>query len=76
MVGQNYGNVSPAARTRKTIRIEIEESDSGPDDFQGPHREMSPAYRNNNSFVKAAKKMGAVGVETKWPRPDNYFMSK
>jgi hypothetical protein len=37
---------------------------------------MSPAFKNNNNFVKAAAKMPAVGIETKWPRKDNAFMAK
>jgi len=37
---------------------------------------MSPAFKNNNNFVKAAAKMGAVGNETSWPRKDNAFMGK
>jgi len=37
---------------------------------------MSPAFKNNNNFVKAAAKMPAIGNETKWPRKDNAFMAK
>lgn len=73
-----HAHVSPAnAGHRKTIKIEIEESDDGRhENAMGPHREMSPAYKNNNRFVRAAKKMSAVGNETAWPRIDNYFMGK
>ena len=66
---------------RKTIKIEIEESDCDSkcdqhENAMGPHREMSPAYKNNNRFVKAAKKMSAVGDEQDWPRADNFYMGK
>ena len=37
---------------------------------------MSPAQQANRGFQKAAKKMGAVGDETKFPRDDNFFMGK
>ena len=73
--------VSPANANsgphRKTIKIEIEESDYDQhENAMGPHREMSPAYKNNNRFVKAAKKMPAVGNEKDWPRADNFYMGK
>lgn len=45
-------------------------------DNQQPSGEMSPAQQANRGFQKAAKKMGAVGNETKWPRDDNFFMGK
>jgi hypothetical protein len=34
---------------------------------------MSPAFEGN-AFKRAAKKMGPVGNEKKFPRNDNYFM--
>jgi chloride channel 7 len=37
---------------------------------------MSPAYKNNLNFKRAAAKMPAAGNEAKWPRKDNYFMGK
>ena len=57
----------------KTITIEI---DSEPDDLKLDEGEMSPAYKNNLNFKRAAAKMGPVGNETKWPRKDNAFMGK
>ena len=58
---------------KPTIQIEMDESFA---DNQQPSGEMSPAQQANRGFQKAAKKMGAVGNETKWPRDDNFFMGK
>jgi hypothetical protein len=42
----------------------------------GEQKQMSPAFKNNDNFVKAAAKMPGPGNETKWPRRDNAFMAK
>jgi chloride channel 7 len=61
-------------RKGKTITIEIESQES---DFpMDEYGEMSPAYKNNLNFKRAAAKMPAIGDETSWPRKDNYFMGK
>lgn len=57
----------------KTITIEIDSELSETNLSEG---EMSPAYKNNLNFKRAAAKMPAVGNETRWPRKDNYFMGK
>ena len=74
----NDEEMSPAAtRNKKTIRIEIDSSNTQVSEaaFELEGR-ISPAFKNNNNFVKAAAKMGPVGNETHWPRKDNAFMAK
>ena len=61
--------------SKKTIRIELD-SQVGTSEPALGSGEMSPAYRNNGGFKKAAAKMSPVGNETKWPRKDNAFMAK
>ena len=71
--------MSPANKSNKevkrgkTITIEI---DSEVSDIKIDDGEMSPAFKNNLNFKRAAAKMPAVGNETKWPRKDNAFMGK
>ena len=57
---------------KPTIQIEMDGSLSSAQN----NGEMSPAQQANRGFQKAAKKMGAVGNETKFPRDDNFFMGK
>ena len=65
----------PSFKTKKTIKIEIDEDSKTSLESPAP-KQMSPAFKNNNNFVKAAAKMGPVGIETSWPRKDNAFMAK
>ena len=48
----------PDYKKQKTIKIEIDSEQSDPKLMDG---EMSPAYRNNLNFKRAAAKMPAVG---------------
>ena len=61
-------------KVKKTIRIEIDDSLGETDD--AIVKPMSPAFKNNNNFVKAAAKMSAIGNEKSWPRKDNAYMHK
>jgi len=65
-----------AQRTR-TIQIEINESEENVQiKKEKKPGEISPAFEHNVGFKKAAKKMPAIGNETKFPRNDNAFMAK
>jgi len=63
-------------QARKTIQIEIDSDLQTSEPNVDTNRPMSPAFKNNKNFRRAASKMPAVGNETKWPRRDNAFMVK
>lgn len=57
----------------KVLKIEVPDSDEDQPNGKLNAGEMSPAFQGNE-YKRAAKKMPAVGNETKFPRNDNYFM--
>ena len=55
------------------LKIEVIDSDNEQPQGQMKAGEMSPAFEGNQ-YKRAAKKMPAVGNESKFPRNDNYYM--
>ena len=69
--------MTPAVQKKKAIALNINtEDDEFSEDDPTHEKQMSPAFKNNNNFEKAALKMPGPGNETKWPRRDNAFMAK
>lgn len=68
--------VSPSIKPKKTIRIEIDDSNDSQQEAAANPGQVSPAFKNNNNFVKAAAKMAPIGNEKVYPRKDNAYMGK